>query len=154
MKVIDFFKGLNQTITTMASKWIPVAGSEVVVKMTDYLYYATVLGFFESDKSVMVRPHRPWPGDVLFALDMSASYDNTAKTWGSTSDKTLYVGDMCSARNIPGTIVDAKIVGIFPDDAVAIAAKSRHQLYLFRVPKPDVSLHSKGWGRFWSVFGL
>ena len=139
------------------AKWIPVAGSEVLVKSAEHLLYGTVLGFFDSDKSVLVRPHAPWPDDVLFAGDQSASYNDTARTWGSTSDGVLYVGDECVARSVPTSWSDsvvAKVVGIFPDDAVAISFSGHRQTHLWRVARVNATRYSKGWGRWLAFVGL
>lgn len=149
---IDFSKMSSSTASIPRQhNWIPQPKEEIIIQDRDVMYFATTMGYFSVPKpQVTAMPHKPYPKDILFVLGtQTVNYMNAAKTYGSTLDGQIYVGDTCTGRNVPGTFsgnLTAKVAGIFPDDSVVLMYKG-DELRFFRASRSDVSLTEKGWGR-------
>ena len=126
--------------------WVPKPGEEIICEGDKKLFYATVGGYFETDKGIIALPHRPYPAGILLMFDTQVAYRNVARTFGSTFDRVVYIGDIVLGRTLYGNIIGT-VVGIFPDDSVALDIAPGKVANLTRLNRVDVCVTSKGWGR-------
>jgi hypothetical protein len=138
------------------STYIPKPKDNVIAGSEEerFYFFATVTGFFPKDNSAIVQPMPPFEPEVVFIMQQQCTVNNIAKTFGYSTDKSIYVGDYVVGRIGSSSFqstVEGTVVGIFPDDSVAIKSNRNNGTYLQRFSKDNISISSKGWGR-WKIW--